>query len=133
MVALGRPRRASANSVARCEPFSSAPSALPPRYADLLEVLVGRGDLEGLAVVVDAHEEHDLVARSVEVELQVRVLVGAAAGPHRRLPVLDQAARPVVALPRLSPQSWQNQSPAARAARVGHQDHDATRRACTPA
>ena len=43
-------------------------------------------------MVLDPQEEHDLVPRALQVELELRVLVGAAACPHRRLPVLDDAA-----------------------------------------
>ena len=68
----------------------------------------------GVAVVLDAQEEHDLVARALEVELELRVLVRAAARAHGGLPVLDQRGPSrSIALPRLSAQSWQNQSPTA--------------------
>src|SRR5262249_25408581 len=59
---------------------------------DLLDVLKSRGDVEWLAVVLDPQEEDDLVARAFQIELELRVLVGAATRPHRRLPVLDDAA-----------------------------------------
>ena len=54
------------------------------------EVLVRGGHVDRHAVVVDAEEDHDLVARSVDEELQLRVLVGGAEA-DRRLPPVDGA------------------------------------------
>ena len=124
-VALGRPRRASASSVACCEPFSRLAERVAAEIADLLDVLVRGRDVERLSVIVDAEKEHDLVARSLEVELQVRVLIRAAARTHGRLPVLDHAAVAVHRLAEaLAPQLAEPVARRSQPLRVAHEHDD---------
>src|SRR5581483_10648016 len=75
------------------------PERVPSEIREAREVLVARRDVDGLAVILDAEEEDDLVARALGPELELGVLVGGADGPDGRLPPLD---RPPLEVDRLA-------------------------------
>src|SRR4029453_6973551 len=120
----GAPRERQLGGMLRA--VQERPQRVAAETANLLDVLVRGGDVERLAVVLDAQEDHHLVARPLQVELEVRVLVRASAPPPGGLPALDPASLAVAGLAEtLPPELAEPVADRGQPLGVAHEDDDA--------